>query len=225
MSVLGGPDTGEVQQLDVDGVELQVRTWGDPAGRPVIFWHPLGDVTSGAYLTELAPTLTAAGLRLVAPDGPGFGGSPALPPEEYAVPRLARLVWALAAALGLDRPVLMGHSWGGVVVLAAAADRPRDVSAVVLLDSGQFDYVDRAGTHPEWSLEERADAIAAAQPTYADRADLLRQVQDDLRRPLTEAYAAGLDPALRESADGAVTPVVTAQTRAAAQHGMLASGR
>ena len=92
----------------------------------------------------------------------------------------------------------MGHSWGGVVTLAAAADRPSDVSALVLLDSGQFDYVDRAGTHPEWSLAERADAIAATQPTYADRADLLRQVQDDLRRPLTEAYAAGLDPALRE---------------------------
>jgi len=221
MSVVDGPDTSEVQQLEVDGVELQVRTWGDPADRPVIFWHPLGDVTSGAYLTELAPTLTAAGLRLVAPDGPGFGGSPALPPEEYAVPRLARLVWALAAALGLDRPVLMGHSWGGVVLLAAAADRPREVSAVVLLDSGQFDYVDRAGTHPEWTLEERAEAIAAAQPTYADRADLVRQVQDDYRRALTGAYVAGLDPAVRESGDGSVTPVVTAQTRAAAQHGML----
>ena len=100
MSVADGPDTGEVQQLDVDGVALQVRTWGDPAGRPLLFWHPLGDVTSGAYLTELAPTLTAAGFRLVAPDGPGFGGSPPLAPEEYAVPRLARLVWGLAAALG-----------------------------------------------------------------------------------------------------------------------------
>jgi len=221
MSVDGGADTGQVQQVDVDGVALQVRTWGDPAGRPLLFWHPLGDVTSGAYLAELAPTLTAARLRLVSPDGPGFGGSPALAPEEYAVPRLARLVWGLAAALALDRPVLMGHSWGGVVTLAAAAERPGDVAALVLLDSGQFDYVDRAGTHPEWSLEERADAIDATQPTYADRSDLLRQVQDDLRRPMTEAYAASLDPAMRESPDGAVTPVVTAQTRAAAQHGML----
>ena len=221
MSGLDELDTGQVQHLVVDGVALQVRSWGEPTGRPVVFWHPLGDVTPGAYLTELVPTLTARGLRLVAPDGPGFGGSPALPPEPYAAPRLAGLVWGLATALGLDRPVLMGHSWGGVVMLAAAGDRPRDVAALVLLDSGQIDYADRPGTHPEWSLDERAAAITAAQPTYADRSDLLRQVQADVRRPLTEAYAAGLAPAMRESSSGSLQPVVTALTRAAAQHGML----
>jgi len=214
-------DTGHVDRLDVGGVTLAVRSWGDPTGRPVVFWHPLGDVTSSAYLTELAPVLTGRGLRLVAPDGPGFGGSPALPPEQYAVPRLAGLVWGLVAALGLDQPVLMGHSWGGVVMLAAAAERPGDVSALVLLDSGQFDYVDRAESHPEWPLEERAAAITAGQPAYADRADLLRQVQQDVRRPLTAAYTAGLWPALRETATGALEPVVSSLTRAAAQDGML----
>ncbi len=221
VTTTGSPATGRVERLDVDGVTLAVRSWGDPHGRPAMFWHPLGDVTSGAYLSELAPVLTARGLRLVAPDGPGFGGSPALPPEQYATPRLAGLVWGLADALGLAEPVLVGHSWGGVVMLAAAADRPHDVSAVVLLDSGQFDYVDRPGTHPEWSLEHRADAVAAGQPAYADRADLLRQVQADVRRPLTRAYTAGLWPAMRETATGAVEPVVSALTRAAAQDGML----
>jgi pimeloyl-ACP methyl ester carboxylesterase len=214
-------DTGQVDRLDVGGLTLAVRSWGDPSGRPVVFWHPLGDVTSSAYLTELAPALTARGLRLVAPDGPGFGGSPALPPEWYAPPRLAGLVWGLAAALKLDRPVLMGHSWGGVVMLAAAAARPLDVAALVLLDSGQQDYVDRSGTHPEWSLEDRATAITAGQPTYADRADLLRQIQDDLRRPLTAAYTAGIWPAMRETPSGAMVPVVSPLTRAAAQDGML----
>jgi pimeloyl-ACP methyl ester carboxylesterase len=218
---VSSPDTGQVQQVVVDGVPLAVRSWGDPAGRPVVFWHPLGDVTSGAYLTELAPTLTARGLRLLAPDGPGFGESPVQPPEQYAAPRLAGLVWALVEALELGRPVLMGHSWGGVVMLAAAAARPVDVSALVLLDSGQFDYADRPGNRPEWSLEQRAAEIAAAEPTYADRADLLRQVQDDLRRPLTDAYAAGLWPAMRETSTGALEPVVSPVTRAAAQVGML----
>jgi pimeloyl-ACP methyl ester carboxylesterase len=214
-------DTGQVDRLDVGGVTLAVRSWGDPTGRPVVFWHPLGDVTSSAYLTELAPVLTARGLRLVAPDGPGFGGSPALPPDQYATPRLSALVWGLAAVLGLDRPVLMGHSWGGVVMLAAAAERPLDVSALVLLDSGQHDYADRPGTRPEWSLADRAAAIAAGQPTYADRADLLRQVQHDVRRPLTAGYAAGLWPAVRETDSGEVVPVVSALTRAAAQDAML----
>lgn len=213
--------TGRVDRLDVGGVTLAVRSWGDPTGRPAIFWHPLGDVTSSAYLSELAPVLTAHGLRLVAPDGPGFGGSPALAPEQYAPQRLAGLVWGLAAAMGLHRPVLMGHSWGGVVMLAAAAERPLDLAALVLLDSGQHDYVDRPGTRPEWSLADRAAAITAGQPTYADREDLLRQVQRDLRRPLTAAYTAGLWPGLQETSSGALVPVVSALTRAAAQDGML----
>jgi pimeloyl-ACP methyl ester carboxylesterase len=216
-----GQDTGRLQRVVVDGVTLAVRSWGDQAGRPVVFWHPLGDVTSGAYLSELAPVLTSRGLRLVAPDGPGFGESPALPPEQYAAPRLAGLVWGLAAALDLAQPALMGHSWGGVVMLAAAADRPHDGSALVLLDSGQFDYIDRPGSHPEWSPEERAAAITAGQPAYADRVDVLRQVQADVRRPLTDAYAAGLWPAMRETATGALEPVVSPLTRAAAQDGML----
>jgi pimeloyl-ACP methyl ester carboxylesterase len=214
--------TGDVEHLDVDGVLLAVRFWGDPSGRPVLFWHPLGDVTSGAYLTELAPTMTEQfGLRLAALDGPGFGGSPALPPEQYAVSRLAELAWGVAAASGMQRPVLMGHSWGGVVMTCAAAARPLDVSALVLLDSGHFDYADRPGAHPDWSLEARAVAIAEGQPPYADRADLLRQLQDDARRPLTDAYVAGLEPALRETASGAIEPVVAPLTRAAAQDGLL----
>ena len=217
----GGVDNGHVEQLDIRGVPLAVRSWGDPTGRPVVFWHPLGDVTSGAYLTEMAPSLTARGLRLVAPDGPGFGASPARPPEQYAVPRLAELVWGLVDTLGLDRPVLMGHSWGGVVMLAAAAARPRGVSALVVLDSGHFDYAGRPGTHPEWSLDERVAATTADQPTYRDRTDLLRQVQDDLRRPMSEAYVAGLGPALRETASGSLVPVAELRTRAAAQHGMI----
>jgi pimeloyl-ACP methyl ester carboxylesterase len=217
----GSIDTGHVDVLDIGGVPLAVRSWGEPSGRPVVFWHPLGDVTSGAYLTEMAPALTARGLRLLAPDGPGFGASPARPVEQYAVPRLAELVWGLVDTLGLDRPVLMGHSWGGVVMLAAAAHRPRDVSALVLLDSGQVDYADRSGTHPEWSLEERDAANSAGQPAYADRDDLLRQIQHDLRRPVTAAYGAGLEPALRLTSTGGLEPVATTLTRAAAQHAML----
>ena len=94
MSVHGGPDTGQVEQLDVDGVALQVRTWGDPAGRPLLFWHPLGDVTSGAYLTELAPTLTA---RRAAAGGAGRAG-------------LRRV--AGAAARGVRRAAA-GRAWSG----------------------------------------------------------------------------------------------------------------
>jgi len=216
------PATGHLRHLVLDGVDLAVRSWGDPAGRPLVFWHPLGDITSGAYLAEIAPLLTAHGLWVLAPDGPGFGESPALPPEQYAVPRLAGLVWRLVEQLGLDQPVLVGHSWGGVLMLAAVAERPLDVSALVLLDSGQFDYADRPGARPEWSFEARTAEIAEHQRPYADRADLLRDLTEEMRRPPTGAYLAGLQPGLRETPSGVLEQVVSPATRAAAQDGMLA---
>ena len=72
-------------------------------------WAPS---TSGAWLTELAPTLAATyGLRLVALDGPGFGGSPAMAPEHMSVATLADLAWGVAdatgaGAAGADGPLL-----------------------------------------------------------------------------------------------------------------------
>jgi pimeloyl-ACP methyl ester carboxylesterase len=62
---------------------MRVREWGSAGGRPLVFWHALGSGTSGADMTEIAPTLTGAGLRFIAPDAPAFGESPALPRERY----------------------------------------------------------------------------------------------------------------------------------------------
>ena len=105
--------TGRLHEVTAAGRSLAVREWGDPAAEPLLFWHPLGTVTSGAWLTELAPPLTATyGMRLLAPDAPGFGSSPAMAPEDMSVHTMADLLWGVADAMGLDRPVLMGHAWG-----------------------------------------------------------------------------------------------------------------
>jgi pimeloyl-ACP methyl ester carboxylesterase len=215
------PVTGRVVPLDVDGTRLAVRTWGDDTGRPVFFWHPLGTVTSGAWLTELAPTLVRSGLRLVAVDGPGFGESPALPDESYDVARLSALAWGVIDALQLHRPVLMGHSWGGIVITCAAAARPRDIAALVLLDSGHLDYADTATSKPELSLPDRIAEIESNDEPIGSRDDLRADLARDVRRPVTDLLLAALEPAVREQPDGSLDPVVTARIRAAARHGMV----
>jgi pimeloyl-ACP methyl ester carboxylesterase len=215
------PVTGHVVHLDVGGTRLAVRTWGEDTARPVFFWHPLGSVTSGAWLTELAPTLVPYGLRLVAVDGPGFGESPALPDEEYDVARLSDLAWAVIDALHLHRPVLMGHSWGGVVVTCAAAARPRDVSALVLLDSGHLDYADMPTSQPELSLPERIAELESLDEPVGNRDDLHADLARDVRRPVTDLLLAALEPAVREQPDGSLLAVVAPRTRAAARHGMV----
>lgn len=97
--------------LEVDGVRLAVRTWGDPAAPPIVLVHGWGQ--SGRAWQRLAARLP--GFHLIAPDLRGHGESDA-PESGYAAPA----VWAAELGAVLDfagRPaVLVGWSYGGVVI-------------------------------------------------------------------------------------------------------------
>jgi pimeloyl-ACP methyl ester carboxylesterase len=142
-----------------DAGTLAVREWSDGAGTPLVFWHALGPCASGAELVELAPLLAARGIAPVSVDGPGFGASPLA--AAYDLESLATLLRATIHELGVGRPVLMGHSWGGAVVLTLAARHSGEVRGLVLVDSGHIDYADlpstRSGPDPvTWEWESRA---------------------------------------------------------------------
>jgi pimeloyl-ACP methyl ester carboxylesterase len=123
--------------IDADGTTLAVHEWGDETAPAVLFWHALGDHT-GLQIAEAAPILARRfGLRVAALDAPGFGLSPRIEdPELLALHSVAPLALAAADALGLDRPVLAGSSWGAAVALAAAALGGERLRGLVLLDSG-----------------------------------------------------------------------------------------
>jgi pimeloyl-ACP methyl ester carboxylesterase len=97
------------------GAQLHLVEAGNPRGRPIVFIHG----TSQCWLTwsrQLRSDLAAA-YRLVAMDLRGHGRSER-PREGYADSRLwADDVDAAIRALGLDRPVLCGWSYGPLVIL------------------------------------------------------------------------------------------------------------
>jgi pimeloyl-ACP methyl ester carboxylesterase len=132
----------EPRLVTTEAGTLAVREWSDGAGTPLVFWHALGPCASGAELVELAPRLVAGGLAPVSVDGPGFGASPVA--TSYDLDSLAALLRATIGELGLERPVLMGHSWGGGVVTTLAGRHPAEVRGLVLVDSGHIDYTDLA---------------------------------------------------------------------------------
>jgi pimeloyl-ACP methyl ester carboxylesterase len=155
---------------------MHVREWGSPEGRPLVFWHALGAAQSGAYLTELAPTLTEAGLRVIAPDAPGFGQSPPLPPERYELASLVDLLRGVLDDRGVERALMMGHSWGGSVITGFAARYPDRVEGLAFVDSGQMDYQDSPNFPHGKSLE---DLIADARE--ASDGDLVGIVTPEVR--------------------------------------------
>jgi pimeloyl-ACP methyl ester carboxylesterase len=117
--------------------------------------------------------------------------------------------------------VLVGHSWGGVVATCAAAARPDDVAALVLLDSGHLDYADYPESQPAQSLDDRAAGVAGQLEVWPDQAALHADVAADVRRPVTDLLLAALGPAVRTRDDGSLVPVVSARTVAGARHGMV----
>jgi pimeloyl-ACP methyl ester carboxylesterase len=76
--------------------------------------------------------------RVVSLDLRGCGAS-AVADDGYDIPTLADDVGALCDDLGLDRPVIVGHSLGGMIGIELAAARPELVGAVVGVDSGPID--------------------------------------------------------------------------------------
>jgi len=82
----------------------------------------------------LAPAL-AKSSRVLRPDMPGFGDTPAETAPGLDVPARARFLLATMAALELERPVVAGHSMGGVVATRAAAMAPEAFGGLALIAS------------------------------------------------------------------------------------------
>ena len=130
-----------------DGVTLHARDWGG-GGRAVVLLHGLA---SNARIWDgVAPRLVGAGLRVVAVDLRGHGDSDQ-PGEGYDFETVGRDLSAALAALGIQRPVLAGHSWGANVGLQFAADRPGSLAGLALVDGALLGVA-------EWAGATRAEA-------------------------------------------------------------------
>jgi pimeloyl-ACP methyl ester carboxylesterase len=119
----------ERRDVDVAGARVAYRAWG-PAGAPgVVLVH--GGAAHSGWWDHVAPLLPAH--RVVALDLTGHGDSDRR--REYDPFLWAREVVAVAAAAGLHRPVVVGHSMGGWVATTVAVEHAADVSSVVVIDS------------------------------------------------------------------------------------------
>ena len=109
---------------------MHVRTWAGPrrAGAPTVVL--LHGIVSSRYLVPTAREL-ARSCRVVAPDLPGFGRTPATGPP-LSIPEQADLVGAWMAPSGLEGSTVAGHSLGAQVAADLAARHPDLASHIVL---------------------------------------------------------------------------------------------
>ncbi|MCE7000801.1 alpha/beta fold hydrolase [Saccharothrix sp. S26] len=121
----------EEHWIDVDGTATRYLEAG--TGPPVLLIPGEGSVAEEWY--DVVQGL-AGRYRAVAIDLPGYGYTE--PITDTSAAALAAFVWRFVRALGLRRPVLIGHSLGGAVAIRAALEQPSGVPALVLVGSADL---------------------------------------------------------------------------------------
>lgn len=133
-----------------EGVQLEVLDWGGP-GRPLIFLAGAGDTAH--TFDNFAPKFTGQN-HVYGITRKGFGSSskPAPAKENYSADGLGDDVLAVMRALGIERPVLVGHSLAGEELSSIGSRFPAKVSGLIYLDAATgFAFYDPA--HPLIEIE------------------------------------------------------------------------
>src|ERR1051325_7296668 len=119
---------------DLDGLRLYYERSG--SGEPELLFVPGWCCDHSAFQPQFdhfarTHAVTSLDLR-----GVGQSDGPA---EGYSISELADDVAVFCAAVGIEKPVVVGHSLGGMIAVDLAARHPDLPSALVLVDPGPID--------------------------------------------------------------------------------------
>ncbi len=117
------------QNIEIDGVNIRYYTEGS-GPRPVIVMHGWG--CKASTVAVLAQAAEGSGTTVYNIDLPGFGDS-SEPGEVWGIERYTSAIEEFARRLGLVRPSLIGHSFGGRISIVYASRN--DVDKVILVDA------------------------------------------------------------------------------------------
>jgi pimeloyl-ACP methyl ester carboxylesterase len=122
--------------VTVDGVRLHYIEKGQ-GGPPVVLIHGNVVTAEDFALSGVLDRVAAQGHRVIAFDRPGYGYSDRPHGTLWTAAAQADLLRHAIEQLGIERPIVAGHSWGTLVALALALNHPKAVSGLVLL-SGYY---------------------------------------------------------------------------------------
>ena len=135
--VPAGPPHYPRQSVVVDGMTLNYVSAG--TGQPVVLIH--GNPGSYHDYTLAVVERLSQSYYAVALDRPGHGYSERHDSVHTTVEVQALIIRDALQKLSLKKPILVGHSWGGSLVLAAAVAYGKDLAGIVLLAPAAYPSV------------------------------------------------------------------------------------
>lgn len=180
---IAGLDAHEVvlpqeRQVIVGTMRFHYLDWGGN-GHPIVFLHGGG---LNAHTWDVVALMLHERYRCIALDQRGHGDSEWSPAIDYGVETQVRDVEGLVDALGLERPVLVGQSMGGLNSMAYAVRHSARMKGLVVVDVGP--EIEAAGAQRirEFASTPELDSIDA----FLERAVRFNPLRDPavLRRSL-----------------------------------------
>jgi pimeloyl-ACP methyl ester carboxylesterase len=201
-----------VQYADLGDVRLAYYEVGQRTGAPVIFCHGFPELAF-SWRHQLK-ACEAAGRWAIAVDQRGYGlSSRPAPVEDYDIVHLTGDLVRLMDHLGIEKAVLCGHDWGGIIVWQAPLRHPDRIAGVIGVNTP---FMPRAPVDPievmRRRLGEEMYIVHFQKPGEADAvlaADVGKSMSFFMRRPMPGTADVGAGMATeRKEGDPSVFPLV-----------------
>ncbi|MWD26428.1 alpha/beta fold hydrolase [Aquicoccus sp. SCR17] len=186
------PPSGRI--LEVEGT--RVHAWVEGTGPDLVLIHgSSGNLRDFTF--DLARRLTDR-YRVIAFDRPGLGYTERLSPDGASIGEQAGLLAQAAAQLGAERPIVLGHSYGGAVALAWAVQHPERIAALVTLAAASNPWETGLGTYYSVLSHPVAGRVAIPLITaWVDETRVTQALSEVFEpQPAPEGYAAHFGPGL-----------------------------
>ena len=132
-------------ELNVDGLRVHYEDSGPPDAPVLLLLHGFGSSlqTWDPWAADLSIKF-----RVIRPDLPGFGLTGEVSSKDYSEQQDVATLRHFVNQLGVSHFSIVGHSLGGKIAWALAADEPDRVDALVLMAPDGFAPPEQWGTKP-----------------------------------------------------------------------------
>lgn len=150
----------------INGLRLHYLDWGTPGKQPLVLLH--GGSAYAQWWDFFAPAFTD-NYHVIAPDWRGHGASQHADPPAYSTRHYIDDLHKLLVKIGVERPVILGHSMGGHNAVIYATQHAAEMAALVMVDTNvsypesAVQFLRKIGEKPAKVFDSFAEAVSRFQ--------------------------------------------------------------
>jgi pimeloyl-ACP methyl ester carboxylesterase len=172
-------------------VRLHYIEWGDPGDPLVLALHGTGD---SCHTWEPFAAMASRSFHIIAMDQRGHGDSDWIVPPAYSGEDYVGDLEAFIEELGLEKPILLGHSMGALHCTTYTSMRPRNVAALI--------HVDIEPCPPPWNRRYLCGLYEKLPESYESEDDFVAQLRQTAPYAGEELLCRLASRSLEHSGDG-----------------------